>query len=113
MDVLGAIAIATEPYSEHSTAIRVSRNKEKNPLMQTGMWRQIIFMALYEVIVMLVLMYFGGMIFWDDGVNLITSELRDKELNPKPRLELDTLIFHTYILMNLFNAINCRVINPD
>lgn len=26
---------------------------------------------------------------------------------------LDTIIFHTFILMNLFNMINCRVIQPD
>ena len=26
---------------------------------------------------------------------------------------LDTLIFHTYILMNLFNTFNCRVVEAD
>jgi Ca2+-transporting ATPase len=33
MDVLGAIAIATEPYNNHSTTQRVSRDIKKNPLM--------------------------------------------------------------------------------
>lgn len=73
MDVLGAIAIATEPYNDHSPSYRVSRDIKKNPLMQPGMWRQIIFMSLYQIIIMLILMYFGGLIFFDESVNLITS----------------------------------------
>jgi Ca2+-transporting ATPase len=47
MDVLGAIAIATEPYNNHSVSQRVSRDIKKNPLMQPAMWRQIIFMSMY------------------------------------------------------------------
>lgn len=70
-------------------------------------------MSLYQVIVMLLLMYFGGLIFFEDGVDLVTSKLRDEDLNPTNRLKLDTLLFHTYILMNLFNAINCRVVDPN
>ena len=34
-------------------------------------------------------------------------------MEPKPRLILDTLIFHTFILMNIFNAINCRVVEAE
>lgn len=51
--------------------------------------------------------------FFDEGVNLVTSKLRDDSLKPTSRLKLDTVIFHTFVLMNIFNAINCRVINPD
>lgn len=113
MDVLGAIAIATEPYNNYSTMQRVSRDIKKNPLMQPGMWRQILFMSIYQIVIMLILMYFGGLIFFDDGVNLITSKLRNENLEPSNRLILDTFIFHTYILMNIFNSINCRVVDPD
>ena len=62
---------------------------------------------------MIILMYFGGLIFFEESVNLITAELRNEDMSPKPRLVLDTLLFHTYILMNLFNAINCRVVDPE
>lgn len=113
MDVLGAIAIATEPYNNSSTLARVSRDRKKNPLMQLPMWRQIFFMSMYQVIVMIILMYFGGLIFFDGGVNLISSKLRGEDLKAKPRLILDTLIFHTFILMNIFNSINCRVVDPN
>lgn len=34
-------------------------------------------------------------------------------MKPEPRLVLDTFLFHTYILMNIFNSINCRVVLPD
>ena len=32
---------------------------------------------------------------------------------PTSRLVLDTMIFHTFILMNLFNQINCRVVDAS
>jgi len=57
-------------------------------------------------------MYFGGMIFFENSFNLITAPERDG-LDPAPRLVLDTIIFHTFILMNLFNQINCRVVDSD
>lgn len=62
---------------------------------------------------MLVLMYFGGLMFFDNGVNLITSQLRAQDGTPKDRVKLDTVIFHTFVLMNLFNQINCRVVDPN
>jgi Ca2+-transporting ATPase len=52
---------------------------------------------------MIFLMYFGGIIFFPGSVNLIA----DDDAVPE-RLTLNTIIFHTFILMNLFNMINCR-----
>jgi len=66
MDVLGAIAIATEPHNKYSTVTRISRSSKKNPLMQWHMWRQIVFMAFYQILVMMILMYFGGLMFFPD-----------------------------------------------
>lgn len=55
-------------------------------------------------------MFLGGlMLFKEDRPNLITTPLRDG-MNGTNRLILDTFIFHVFMLMNLFNAINCRVI---
>lgn len=76
-------------------------------------WRQILVQAIYQILVLVVLMYFGGMIFFDEPLNLVTAPKRDELLNPTPRLELDTIIFHTFILMSLFNQINCRVVDSD
>jgi len=70
-------------------------------------------MSLYQIIVMLVLMYFSGLMFFDEGVNLISGELRLANGTAAPRLYVDSLNFHTYVLMNLFNAINCRVVDAN
>jgi len=55
-------------------------------------------------------MFFGGLIlFREDHPNLITTPLRVNSIGTN-RLIMDTFIFHVFMLMNLFNAINCRVI---
>jgi len=65
------------------------------------------------------MMYFGVFIFFDqeDRFNIITTkkiEINESGHNvPTKRLELDTIIFHTFILMNLFNQINCRIVDSD
>ena len=75
--------------------------------MNAYMWRQIFFMAFYQILVMVILMYFGGLMFdYGEGVesvNLIASKLRKDDMTPEPRLILDTMLFHTFILINLFN----------
>lgn len=58
-------------------------------------------------------MYFGGLIFFTESFNLIYTPLRNKEGEPTNRLVLDTICFHTFILMNLFNMINCRVVDAE
>jgi hypothetical protein len=62
---------------------------------------------------MIVLMYFGNLIFFAESFNLIYTPLRTKEGAPTDRLVLDTICFHTFILMNFFNMINCRVVDAD
>jgi len=73
MDVLGAIALGTE-------APRVtgdSRISRKDPIVNGFMWRNIICMSLYQIIVMLIFMYFGEMMFFKNSFNLVTAPLRD------------------------------------
>ena len=57
-------------------------------------------------------MYFGPLIFFDESFNLI---LTPKRINGEPtnRLKLDTMLFHTFILMSLFNQLNCRIVDAD
>jgi magnesium-transporting ATPase (P-type) len=57
-------------------------------------------------------MYFGTLIFFDKSYNLITENLRDSNTKPTDKMSMDTMIFHTTVLMTLFNQINCRVIDP-
>ena len=57
-------------------------------------------------------MFFGGLIlFRENRPNLILTPLRQgTNMNGTNRLIMDTFIFHVFMLMNLFNTINCRVI---
>jgi hypothetical protein len=59
------------------------------------------------------LMYAGPYIFFVESFNPVTQPIRDANGAPTDRLVLDTIIFHTFILMNLFNQINCRVIDAN
>lgn len=75
MDILGAISIGTEPYSKENSN-RISR---KDNIIKAEIYRQVICMGIYQTIVMLVLMYFGGLMFFKESFNLISMPLRDDE----------------------------------
>ena len=111
MDILGAIAIGTEPYKKNqSKSNRISR---RDKILLAEIWRQVICQAVYQIVVVVILMYAGGMIFFEESFNLVTEPRRDEAGNATSRLVLDTIIFHTFILMNLFNMINCRVVDAQ
>jgi hypothetical protein len=44
---------------------------------------------------------------------LIRAPLRNADGSGTDRLRLDTICFHTFILMNLFNQINSRVVDAN
>ena len=63
---------------------------------------------------MFILMFFGGLIFFEEVPNLIYTPLRNSNTKQATtRLILDTMCFHTFVLMNLFNMINCRVVDKS
>lgn len=102
MDILGAIALGTEPYSKDKCGPRISR---KGPVMVPELWRTIVLHSAYQILVMTVLMYAGPAMFCDEAFNLVTEPPRSEG-----RKVVDTICFHTFILMTLFNQINCRVV---
>lgn len=82
------------------------------------MWRNILPQVFYQVLIMIILM-FGGQAMYSEWYepagpfNIITSALRGGEDGRQalPRLQKDTLCFHTFMLMNIINMINCRVVS--
>jgi Ca2+-transporting ATPase len=109
MDVLGAIALCTEPWVPGSMIPRTSR---ASSLLTPAVWKLILVQAAYQTVVLLVLMFFYGMMrFGANKVNLVTDAQRDKDGNATMRLQMDTLIFHVIFLMSLFNQFNCRNID--
>lgn len=105
MDVLGAIALGTEPYREGHTGPRISR---KDFIMSPELWRQIVLHSVYQILVMCILMFFGNSMFVDEPFNLITEPTISAS-----RKTVDTICFHVFVLMNLFNSINSRVVDPE
>lgn len=80
------------------------------------MWRQILGQSIYQILVMTFLMYFGGLIFFTESFNLVHAPSTDINAPEtikwkENRKQLDTICFHTFILMNLFNSINCRLVD--
>jgi hypothetical protein len=58
--------------------------------------------------------------YFDKQFNIITEPDRYEEATeghdkgtPTNRLRKDTLCFHTFMLMNIINMINCRVVNEN
>ena len=76
MDILGAIAIGTEPYPKNGgNSMRISR---RDKILLPEIWRQVLVQAIYQIIVMVFLMFAGSFIFFDVPFNPITEPLRDE-----------------------------------
>lgn len=62
---------------------------------------------------MCVLMFTLGPMMFEEPPSLRYDTLRDEKGIGTKRLQMDTFMFHTFMLMNLFNAINCRAGDPE
>lgn len=88
MDTLGALALATErPTKELLDKPPVGRTA---PLITNIMWRNLLFQALYQITVLLILQFRGRSIF---NVN---------------NNQKNTLIFNIFVLCQVFNEFNSR-----
>lgn len=74
------------------------------------MWRNILIQVAYQVFILSIFIYFGCFIFFKQSFNIVLTPLRNEDGSPTDRLVLDTICFHTFILINLFNQINSRVV---
>ncbi|PIA43678.1 hypothetical protein AQUCO_01800024v1 [Aquilegia coerulea] len=94
MDTLGALALATEPPTDH--LMHRSPVGRREPLITNIMWRNLLVQALYQVIVLLVLNFMGK--------NISFLELKTDQA-------ANTLIFNAFVLCQIFNEFNAR--KPD
>ncbi|XP_022842824.1 calcium-transporting ATPase 8, plasma membrane-type-like isoform X2 [Olea europaea var. sylvestris] len=98
MDTLGALALATEPPTDHLMHRPPVGRRE--PLITNVMWRNLIIQALYQVIVLLILNFRGRSI-----LNL------EHESDDQASKLKNTLIFNAFVLCQIFNELNAR--KPD
>ncbi|KAL2006115.1 hypothetical protein VTN00DRAFT_9769 [Thermoascus crustaceus] len=92
MDTFAALALATDPPSHH---VLDRRPEPKSaPLISLTMWKMIIGQSIYQLVVTLVLNFAGKKIF---GYHT------EKEMK-----ELETVVFNTFVWMQIFNQYNSR-----
>ncbi|EMD00897.1 hypothetical protein BAUCODRAFT_566674 [Baudoinia panamericana UAMH 10762] len=92
MDTMAALALATDPPSRK--ILERKPDPKSAPLISVTMWKMIIGQAIYQLVVTLVLYFAGNSIFGYDT---------QYEQNQK-----QTLVFNTFVWMQIFNALNNR-----
>lgn len=112
MDIGAALALATEvPQPNKLQPVEYNHGKFITP----AMYRSIYCQALYQFLVILLLLFTPGMFGDENKYNLIMTPIRDEDGYATIRTQHYTFLFQTYVLMNIFNKFNCRFIggNPD
>ena len=109
MDVLAAIAFATE--NPHPTEIRKERISQKDRIITKTMMRSILTQGIYQLLVMIFLLFVGPKIS-NIEYNMFQTEMTNPDGTPSYRMLHQTFMFQCFIMMNLFNMINCRVLDP-
>ncbi|XP_072482871.1 plasma membrane calcium-transporting ATPase 3 isoform X12 [Notamacropus eugenii] len=103
MDTFASLALATEPPTE-SLLLRKPYGRDK-PLISRTMMKNILGHAIYQLTVIFTLLFAGEVIFDIDSG-------RNAPLHSPPS-EHYTIIFNTFVLMQLCNEINARKIHGE
>lgn len=114
MDTLAAFALATEP--PHKDVIESAPYKNSKVFTKT-MWGQIVFMSLYNVIVILILLLSNTALGLDYDFKSDPEMSNDKNCGEAHNEDCSankhkhmTYIFNTFVFLQLFNQISCRKI---
>jgi magnesium-transporting ATPase (P-type) len=102
MDILGALALASTAPTD---AIKTYAAGQGN-LMTPFMYRQIFGCVLGMVGIMMVIMCAGERVF---GLSYANS---DSTIKNADKMAGFTLMFNTFIFLQIFNMINCRDVSP-
>lgn len=107
MDSFASLALATEP----PTAALLERRPypKTKPLLSKIMSKHMLGQSLYQLVILMLLTFVG-----DSMMNIKSGryeDLADDEKH-KPTQHM-TLVFNTFVWMQLFNEINCRKIHDE
>ncbi|XP_015198205.1 plasma membrane calcium-transporting ATPase 4 isoform X1 [Lepisosteus oculatus] len=103
MDTFASLALATEPPTE-SLLLRRPYGRNK-PLISRTMMKNILGHAVYQLTIIFTLLFAGEKFFDIDSG-------RNSPLHAPPS-EHYTIVFNTFVLMQLFNEINARKIHGE
>jgi magnesium-transporting ATPase (P-type) len=110
MDAFAAIGLATEPPIEKNEINQRIIRKRDDPILQPGMWRNIFAQAIYQGLVLVIMLYSIPFWFPNSKYNLTNGDFYAKESISRPMKQHYTIMFNTFVLMNLVNMITCRKI---
>lgn len=94
MDTFAALALATDPPTDK--ILDRPPQKKSAPLITTNMWKMITGQAIYQLTVTLILYFAGHLILNYDPADEVKMT------------ELKTIIFNTFVWMQIFNEFNNR-----
>lgn len=95
MDTFAALALATDAPTEK--ILDRKPTPKRAPLITTNMWKMIVGQAIYQLVVTLVLYFAGPSIL---GYDIVAR--------PELQSELNTMVFNTFVWMQIFNEFNNR-----
>ncbi|XP_013915809.1 PREDICTED: plasma membrane calcium-transporting ATPase 4-like isoform X4 [Thamnophis sirtalis] len=103
MDTFASLALATEPPSE-SLLLRRPYGRNK-PLISRTMMKNILGHAVYQLTIIFTLLFAGEIFFDIDSGRYVPLH--------SPPTEHYTIVFNTFVMMQLFNEINARKIHGE
>uniref|UniRef100_A0A673APR5 Calcium-transporting ATPase n=1 Tax=Sphaeramia orbicularis TaxID=375764 RepID=A0A673APR5_9TELE len=103
MDTFASLALATEPPTE--ALLQRSPYGRNKPLISYTMMKNILGHAIYQLTVIFTLLFVGEQLFDIDSG-------RDAPLHSPPS-EHYTIVFNTFVLMQIFNEFNARKIHGE
>lgn len=124
MDTFAALALATEPPTDDLLNAKPYSRTEK--IVTAVMWRNIIGQAIFQIIILVVMLFAGQQIFGFEYDTKLTGtnsfyykETPNPEVilpngevaqagDPTPKTYHYTMIFNTFVFMQVFNEINAR-----
>ncbi|KAI0908278.1 calcium-translocating P-type ATPase [Ustulina deusta] len=94
MDTFAALALATDPPTDK--ILDRPPQPKSSPLITINMWKMIIGQTIFQLVVTFVLYFAGNQILGYDPNNATQQK------------ELDTMVFNTFVWMQIFNEFNNR-----
>lgn len=116
---MAALALATTPPFTKLMSEGVHENKS---ILNSIDWRQIMFMTLWNVVIMCIVMFGGPKLYDLDYTNadmILNSYTEACPADPvedlvacggQDKARHFTIIFNTFVYLQMFNMINCRVV---
>jgi Ca2+-transporting ATPase len=102
MDTLGALSMASGTPDED--VLKRSPHKRKSPIMNPAMLRYVFFQSMYQAVALLSILFYYTAPFYQQ------SDIEMSKLPQEFVVRLHTLVFNTFVLMQLSNMFTARQI---